>query len=665
MLVRAALSFDELTSSDGGEFSAPGLAPGQYLLSASLGTEASALVGPLILGPGQEVGGVTLELVQGATLTGTVYDALTRESIASARVASSSGKTVTDRAGRFRLEGLPAGQTWVETSAPGHVARTEWLTIRSATEQGGMEVFLQPAALLRGRLLRRGQPVAGGRVWGEPALLSSTGVFGPVESGPDGRYELTVEGGRVRLAASAGGARVEGPTVTVGEGVTREALDIELGEGLVLTGFVRLDGRPVAGAGLMVFDARTSREVGGAWSDSGGKFVLDGLSPGAYLVQVQSGKLFAEDGPYSLESSDQEPWRVDLQSGKRLYGRVEPAAAGVFVRWRASESVANAGAQAVTGADGRFEFEPVPEGPLWVQAEGAAGLARVRTQAGTEVVLHLVPGVLRGAVETSEGHAVTDFTVVVNPAGGGPRENFPVLSPTGEFSFRLAPGDWEVTARSLAYGEVVEPVRAVLVAGKPEAFVRLVLVGGREVDGRVVDAKTGRPIAGAELVFNRMPPNAQGWGGRWATLVTDGEGRFRMAALPRDGSLWVQKEGYQRRWLPLAPMNSPARERTFDIALTPGPPGPGPEPYEGVGMSLDFRGGQVAVSSVFEGSPAEAAGLRAGDRVEAVDGAPVAGRPQQEVLSRIMGPAGTVVRIAVVRGAEPLVFLVRRRSIQL
>lgn len=51
-------------------------------------------------------------------------------------------------------------------------------------------------------------------------------------------------------------------------------------------------------------------------------------------------------------------------------------------------------------------------------------------------------------------------------------------------------------------------------------------------------------------------------------------------------------------------------------------------------------------------SPAEAAGLRAGDIVRSVDGEAVAGSTMQDQINRVRGPAGTQVTLTIERGEE-------------
>lgn len=52
------------------------------------------------------------------------------------------------------------------------------------------------------------------------------------------------------------------------------------------------------------------------------------------------------------------------------------------------------------------------------------------------------------------------------------------------------------------------------------------------------------------------------------------------------------------------------------------------------------------------GSPAESAGIQAGDLVIAVDGEEIAGQPQCEVISKIRGTAGTSVVLTVIHPDE-------------
>jgi C-terminal processing protease CtpA/Prc len=68
----------------------------------------------------------------------------------------------------------------------------------------------------------------------------------------------------------------------------------------------------------------------------------------------------------------------------------------------------------------------------------------------------------------------------------------------------------------------------------------------------------------------------------------------------------------------------------------------------------------VRVVEVPAGSPAEAAGLREGDRVVAIDGKPVANRSSEEVHAALTGEVGTHVVLSVLRDEKPLELRIER-----
>jgi carboxyl-terminal processing protease len=87
--------------------------------------------------------------------------------------------------------------------------------------------------------------------------------------------------------------------------------------------------------------------------------------------------------------------------------------------------------------------------------------------------------------------------------------------------------------------------------------------------------------------------------------------------------------------------------------------------YEGIGAWVDITGEYLAIISPMPGSPAEKAGLKAGDIVVAIDGEDMTGIPGDLVLRRILGPAGSEVVLSVQRedSSEPLEFKIIRENI--
>jgi len=87
--------------------------------------------------------------------------------------------------------------------------------------------------------------------------------------------------------------------------------------------------------------------------------------------------------------------------------------------------------------------------------------------------------------------------------------------------------------------------------------------------------------------------------------------------------------------------------------------------FEGIGATIEKRDDKLLVVAPIEGSPAERAGLRPGDHIAAVDGKSTAPLTTMDAVALIRGPAGTVVRLTVLREGttEPLTFEITRARI--
>ncbi|MBM3123243.1 MAG: PDZ domain-containing protein, partial [Chloroflexi bacterium] len=71
--------------------------------------------------------------------------------------------------------------------------------------------------------------------------------------------------------------------------------------------------------------------------------------------------------------------------------------------------------------------------------------------------------------------------------------------------------------------------------------------------------------------------------------------------------------------------------------------------YEGIGAWVDTDGKYLTIVAPMPESPAEKAGLRAGDVVIAVDGEDMTGIDPSLVVQRVLGPQGTTVRLTIQR----------------
>lgn len=74
--------------------------------------------------------------------------------------------------------------------------------------------------------------------------------------------------------------------------------------------------------------------------------------------------------------------------------------------------------------------------------------------------------------------------------------------------------------------------------------------------------------------------------------------------------------------------------------------------FGGIGVEVDFRNETVVVIAPIDGSPADHAGIRSGDRIVAIDGSPVRGKSMQDLVRAMRGEPGTKVVVSVNRGND-------------
>ncbi|MCX6020175.1 MAG: S41 family peptidase [Chloroflexi bacterium] len=88
--------------------------------------------------------------------------------------------------------------------------------------------------------------------------------------------------------------------------------------------------------------------------------------------------------------------------------------------------------------------------------------------------------------------------------------------------------------------------------------------------------------------------------------------------------------------------------------------------YEGIGAHVSLQDGVVVIVSPIAGSPAEQAGVRAGDRIMGVNDESVKGLTLTDVVTKIKGPRGTTVKLLVMRegSTDPVTLTITRAEIK-
>ena len=88
--------------------------------------------------------------------------------------------------------------------------------------------------------------------------------------------------------------------------------------------------------------------------------------------------------------------------------------------------------------------------------------------------------------------------------------------------------------------------------------------------------------------------------------------------------------------------------------------------YEGIGIDIDMRDGEVTIISPLEGTPAARLGFRPGDKIIKIEGKLVANLSNSEFNELARGKAGTTVRLTIERPgvAAPMDYVVERAVVE-
>lgn len=86
--------------------------------------------------------------------------------------------------------------------------------------------------------------------------------------------------------------------------------------------------------------------------------------------------------------------------------------------------------------------------------------------------------------------------------------------------------------------------------------------------------------------------------------------------------------------------------------------------FAGVGMEIGIKDNVLTVIAPLKGTPAQAAGIKTGDQIVAIDTKSTDGISVDEAVSEIRGPVGTTVDLSIVRSGKPLDIKITRETIQ-
>lgn len=88
--------------------------------------------------------------------------------------------------------------------------------------------------------------------------------------------------------------------------------------------------------------------------------------------------------------------------------------------------------------------------------------------------------------------------------------------------------------------------------------------------------------------------------------------------------------------------------------------------YGGIGAIIRKIGDYIYIAEPYEGNPAYKAGIKAGDKILAIDGRDMKGKKSDEVSSSLKGPKGSTIQVKVLRNEkEELLIPITRDEIQI
>jgi hypothetical protein len=413
--------------------------------------------------------------------------------------------TTANDEGLFEFRAVPVGKPQELRSSSSQLART---FLEELGAEPGKHLHVELQLLRGGRVYGRvlggaGQPLAGAEVLalGREFFGNPTLDLRVQETDADGRFDLTgVSAGRTWIAVRDDAHQHHlGPVFDLAEGEDRDYGDIELGEGLAISGTVHYpDGSAAVDCRVFV-SPDLSENLSGSPED-----------PRAF-IGAGNADTVDEEGNFRVIGLGTGPWSLSAQI---VVEEEEEAGAGPAIgRWTAHQGAVHP--------------------PL------------------EDVQLTLTPPVIvRGIVLDSGELPVTTFAIRAERAG---TQWYMPPTETCEEGFEaedgrfvltgLRPGDWSVTAEAEGYARSAE-VELELPTEEELSFLLLrpVLLAGTVVDPDglpVVAAEVAKELEGTEAI------EAMQGRGDWPTAVTDGEGSFSLEGLaPGPGSVIAKRAGF-------------------------------------------------------------------------------------------------------------------------
>lgn len=685
---------------DRGAFRIAGLDPGRYKPRATAVGRVGEVAESVLLGLGQTVEGVVVEVHPAFVVTGTLTaggEPCRRGHVGIRETGRDEQTWEKVRSGRVEFTSVLPGSYQIDARCD-DVPRGENIAALEVTDADVLDqvwTLETEGAGLAGRVVdKAGEPIEGAWVrvesdGGDPRAQRNWGWELTDESGHYAHEGLFP--GAVKVTATADNhLDIDPLPATLVAGKTTR-LDIELDGGGVIEGVVRDErGRPVAAVGVNARD--TQRWGTRSQTLDDGTFRIEGVRPGEVRVTAARrwralrapGKGDDDVQGAVTRVTSGEVSRVELvvesQDGE-IHGRVidsagEPVTDAFLSAERQSERTGALASNArrssrwgwnrkpaLTDTDGRFTIGELSPGEYTVRAYRKGGgegfVSDVRL--GSSATIRIVDsGSIAGTVALAGGGAPERFRVDVYDRDSGFRRVEGFFRTGGAWVMRDLPaGRYTVSATA---AEGTGKTEAAITDGQARTGVALTLEARASVSGRLVSMDDGSPVSGLYVYTSLVKGSgSSSWRANDRKNISDADGRFEIQDAPAGRALlnvwpmdWEDAEFGQVSTV--VTLEAGDTEDVGDIEV----PRNRIKPKErggDIGFTLaeqprdtdpDRRALEVAL--VRPDGPAANTGLVAGDVITSVDGRDVTG--VKYVLFRTLArvPPGQVIHLGLARG---------------